>query len=119
MSTDARSRPTRTLTSAQPDKPVFRDAAQETADRAVLAGAPIDHTLSNQVAAMTETPEEAAIDAANGLRGKGGRPPQPEDFEGLLTPAGNSGDIVGTDVAEGSPFILGEDGTTKGTIQDR
>ena len=59
MPADGKSRPTRTLTSAQPDKPVFRDAAEETADRAILAGAPVDHTLGNQVAALTETPQEA------------------------------------------------------------
>lgn len=119
MATDGRARPTRNLTSAQPDKPVFRDAAQETADRAILAGEPQDHTLSNHVAAVTETPEEAAIDAANGLRGHGGRAPQPEDFAGLLTPAGDSGDVVGTEVTGGSPFApLGNDPVMGGTIQD-
>ena len=119
MATDGRSRPTSNLTSAQPDKPAFRDAAQETADRAILGGAPIDHTLSNRVAALTETPEEAAIDAANGLRGHGGRTPQPEDFEGLLTPAGNSGDVIGSEVIGGSPFApLIHDAAVGGTIQD-
>jgi len=118
MSENASSRPARNLTGVQPDNRVFHDAAQETADRAILAGAPQDHTLSDQVAALTETPEEAAIDAANGLRGKGGRTPQPEDFEGLLTPAGNSGDVVGSEVIGGSPFVFGEDGTTKGTLDD-
>ncbi len=112
MSTDARSRPTEALTGAQPDKPAYRDAAQETADRAVLAGAPIDHSFSNTVAALTETPHEAEVDARNGLRGTKGRTPQPEDFDGLLTPAGDSGDIAGSAVSD-SVFMLGEDGTTR------
>ena len=38
----------------------------------------------------------------------------PEDFDGLLTPEGNSGDVFGTDVV-GSPFVYGEDGSTGGT----
>jgi hypothetical protein len=118
MASDARSQPTRTLTSAQPDEAIFHDGADEASDRAILGGAKIDHSLSNAVAAKTETPQEAEIDAANGLRGHGGRRPVPEDFEGILTPEGNSGDIVGTDVVEGTPFILGEDGATKGTLQD-
>ena len=45
--------------------------------------------------------------------------PTPEDFEGLLTPAGNSGDVFGADVTEGTLLDLGEDGATKGTLQDR
>ena len=114
MPADGKSRPTRTLTSAQPDKPVFRDAAEETADRAILAGAPVDHTLGDRVAAITETPQEAEIDARMGLRGAKGHTPEPEDFDGLLTPEGNSGDVFGTDVV-GSPFVYGEDGSTGGT----
>lgn len=89
--------------------PAFRDRAEEAADRAVLGGTPIDHSLANEIAAITETPEEAAIDAANGLRGSKGRTPRPEDFEGLLTPEGNSGDIVGSDIGIGSPFVFGKD----------
>ncbi len=89
--------------------PAFRDQAEEVADRAVLGGAPIDHSLANEIAAKTETPQEAAIDAANGLRGAKGRAPRPEDFEGLLTPEGNSGDIVGSDIGAGSPFVFGKD----------
>lgn len=114
MATDGKARPTRTLTSAQPDKPVFADASEETADRAVLAGAPADHALGDQVAALTETPQEAEIDARMGLRGAKGHTPQPEDFAGLLSPEGNSGDVVGTDISD-SPFVYGEDGSTGGT----
>lgn len=77
-----------------------------------------DHRLADQVAARTETPAEAAIDAANGLRGHGGRRPVPEDFDGLLTAAGDSGDIVGSAVDDDSVFTIGEDGATKGTLQD-
>jgi len=115
MATDAATRATDALTSAQPDKPVFHDGAEESADRAILAGAPVDHSLGNRVAALTETPREKAIDAANGLRGGGGRKPTPEDFDGLLTPAGSSGDIVGSDVTD-SVFIFGEDGSLGGTL---
>lgn len=100
---------------AAADTPVFHDAAEEVADRAVLGGASPDHSFANEVAARTETPAEAAIDAANGLRGAKGRTPQPEDFAGLLTPAGNSGDIVGTDVGTDSPFPFGDDGALGGT----
>ena len=110
MATDATPRPTEALTSYGPDKPAFRDAAQETADRAILAGAPIDHTLGNRVAALTETPYEKEIDAANGLRGQGGRTPTAEDFDGLLTPAGDSGDVAGSDVSERT-LVFGNDGT--------
>ena len=49
-----------------------------------------------------------------GLRGAQGHTPEPEDFDGLLTPEGNSGDVFGTDVV-GSPFVYGEDGSTGGT----
>lgn len=113
MATDATSRAADALTSFQPDKPVFPDSAEETADRAILAGVPIDHSLSNHVAAVTETPYEKQIDAANGLRGAQGRPPTAEDFDGLLTPAGNSGDTVGTDVSERT-LVFGEDGSLGG-----
>lgn len=115
MSTDAKSRATDALTSAQPDKPVFRDAAQETADRAILAGAPVDHTLGNRNAALTETAQEKAVDAANGLRGAGGHVPTEEDFQGLLTPAGDSGDTVGTDVSNRT-LTFGEDGSLGGLL---
>jgi len=115
MATDATPRATDALTSSQPDKPVFRDAAAETADRAILAGAPIDHSLGNHVAAVTETPREKEIDAANGLRGSQGRTPTAEDFDGILTPEGASGDTVGSEVAERT-FVFGEDGSLGGTL---
>ena len=114
MATDGKARPTRTLTSAQPDKPIYSDAAEETADRAILAGASVDHTLGDRVAATTETPQEAAIDARMGLRGAKGHTPQAQDFAGVLSPEGNSGDVVGTDISD-SPFVYGEDGSTGGT----
>ncbi len=114
MATDATPRATDALTSSQPDKPVFQDAAEETADRAILAGAPIDHSLSNHVADVTETPYEKQIDAANGLRGAKGRTPTAEDFDGLLTPEGNSGDTVGTDISNRT-LVFGEDGSLGGT----
>ena len=110
MSTDAKSRATDALTSAQPDKPVFRDGAQETADRAILAGAPVDHTLGNRNAALTETEFEKSIDAANGLRGAAGHTPTAEDFDGLLTPEGDSGDTVGKDISNRT-LVFGDDGT--------
>lgn len=115
MATDAKTRATDALTGAQPDKPVFRDAAQETSDRAILGGAPVDHTLGDHVAAITETPREKEIDAANGLRGASGRTPTEEDFAGLLTPAGNSGNTVGSDVVD-QTFVFGEDGSLGGTL---
>ncbi len=118
MASDADPRPGRSLTGGQADTLVYRDSAQKAADRAVLGGAHTDHSLADEIAAKTETPREAAIDAANGLRGESGRRPVPEDFEGILTPAGNSGDVVGSDVTEGSAFVFGEDGATKGTLQD-
>jgi len=114
MAADGKARPTRTLTSAQPDKPVFSDSAEETADRALLAGAPVDHALGDQVAALTETPQEAEIDERMGLRGTKGRKPEPEDFAGVLSPEGNSGDVVGADISD-SPFVFGEDGSTGGS----
>ena len=58
--------------STQSDKPAFRGQAEEAADRAILAGAPVDHTLGDRNAALTETPVEKEIDAANGLRGAKG-----------------------------------------------
>ena len=88
MASDADPRPLRSMTGGQADKLIYRDAAQEVSDRAVEGAAHTDHTLANEIAARTETPVEAAIDAANGLRGNGGRLPVPEDFEGILTPAG-------------------------------
>lgn len=114
MATDATPRATDALTSYQPDKPVFHDSAEETADRAILAGAPIDHHLSNRVADMTETLYEKEIDAANGLRGATGRTPTAEDFDGLLTPEGNSGDTVGTEVSNRT-LVFGDDGSLGGT----
>ena len=69
-----------------------------------------DKALGNEVAAKTETPYEAAIDAANGLRGQGGRTPQPEDFADVLTPEGNSGDLVGSDVSD-QTLDFGDDGS--------
>ena len=115
MATDSTSRATDALTSSQPDKPVFHDAAEETADRAILGGAPVDHRLSDYVAAVTETPLEKEIDAANGLRGAPGRLPMAEDFDGLLTPAGDSGDTVGTDISNRT-LVFGEDGSLGGTL---
>ena len=92
------------------DKPAFRDGADETADRAILAGAPVDHSLGNRNAALTETTREKEIDAANGLRGQGGRTPTAEDFDGLLTPEGVSHDTVGTGVSDRT-LVFGEDGS--------
>lgn len=71
--------------------------------------------LGDVIAAVTETPQEAEIDARNGLRHRGGRRPVPADFEGLLSPDGNSGDVVGAEVG-GDPFALGETGSTGGTL---
>ena len=110
MSIDTKPRDTRMPLSDAPDKPAFRDGADEIADRAILAGAPIDHSLGNRNAALTETPREKEIDAANGLRGSGGRTPTDEDFDGLLTPAGVSHDTVGTDVSD-STLVFGNDGS--------
>lgn len=112
MAQDNNSVPNNNLSSAERAlDPAFRDNAEEVASRAVLAGAPIDHSLANEIAARTETPQEAAIDAANGLRGTKGRTPRPEDFDGLLTPEGNSGDIVGSDIGASSVFTFGKDAT--------
>ncbi len=110
MAEDANSVPNNNLSSGERAlAPAFRDQADEASARAILGGAPIDHSLANEIAAKTETPQEAAIDAANGLRGSKGRTPRPEDFDGLLTPEGNSGDIVGSDIGAGSPFTFGKD----------
>lgn len=69
--------------------------------------------LGDVVAAVTESRLEAEIDARNGLRGRFGRRPVPADFDGLLTPEGNSGDVVGVDILD-DPFALGETGSTGG-----
>jgi hypothetical protein len=67
--------------------------------------------LGDVVAAMTESPAEAKIDAANGLRGSGGRRPVAEDFDGLFSPESSSGDTVGSEVSD-FPFVFGETGST-------
>lgn len=112
MATDSTVPNTDTFTqgSTQSDKPAFRGQAEEAADRAILAGAPVDHTLGDRNAALTETPYEKDIDAANGLRGAKGRTPTAEDFDGLLTPEGNSVGTVGTDVND-SVLVFGDDGS--------
>ena len=110
MAIDTKPRATTIPLSDAPDKPAFRDDADEIADRAILAGAPVDHALGNRNAALTETPMEKEIDAANGLRGHGGRTPTEEDFDGLLTPAGVGHDTVGTDVSD-STLVFGSDGS--------
>ncbi|MGI4789800.1 MAG: hypothetical protein ACRYFS_13230 [Janthinobacterium lividum] len=115
MAIETKPRETTIPLSGVSDKPAFRDDAAETADRAILAGAPVDHALGNHNAAMTETLHEKEIDAANGLRGHGGRTPTPEDFEGLLTPAGVGHDTVGSDISD-STLVFGEDGSLGGTI---
>ena len=109
MPEDAKPRPTQALTSAQPDEPIYAD--KHAADQ-IFVGASDNYALADVVAAKTETPEEAEIDLRNGLRRHAGRRPTPEDFEGLLTPEGNSGDIVGSEIRE-STWVFGEDGTTK------
>lgn len=110
MAIETKPRATTIPLSDAPDKPAFRDDADEIADRAILAGAPVDHSLGNRNAALTETPREKQIDAANGLRGAGGRTPTDQDFDGLLTPAGNSHDTVGTDVSNDT-LVFGDDGS--------
>ncbi len=110
MATDATPRATDALTDNQPDKPAFRGQADEAADRAVLAGAPVNHALGDRNAALTETPLEKEIDAANGLRGAQGRTPTEEDFDGLLTPEGDSGGTVGTGISNRT-LVFGDDGT--------
>ena len=115
MAIETKPRETTIPLSGAPDKPAFRDGADEIADRAILAGAPVDHTLGDRNAALTETPLEKEIDAANGLRGHGGRTPTDADFDGLLAPAGNSGGTVGTDVSNDT-LVFGEDGSLGGTL---
>lgn len=115
MATETKPRATVIPLSGAPDRPAFRDEADELAARSILAGAPVDHQLGNRNAALTETPREKEIDAANGLRGQGGRTPTEEDFDGLLTPAGESHDTVGTDIQE-STLVFGEDGSLGGTL---
>ena len=110
MALETKPRETTIPLSGVSDKPAFREGADEIADRAILAGAPVDHTLSDRNAALTETPREKEIDAANGLRGHGGRTPTEEDFDGLLTPAGNSHDTVGTGISERT-LVFGNDGS--------
>ena len=73
-----------------------------------------DKVLGNEVAAKTETPYEAAIDAANGLRGQGGRRPTPEDFADVLSPEGNSGHTVGSDITD-HLLDLSDDGSLGAT----
>lgn len=114
MATETKPRATTIPLSDAPDKPAFRDDADELADRAILAGAPVDHSLGSRNAALTETPMEKEIDAANGLRGAGGRPPKDEDFAGLLTPAGDSHDTVGTGISNDT-LVFGDDGSLVGT----
>ena len=110
MALNTKSRDSTIPLSGAPDKAAFRDAADEISDRAVLAGAPIDHTLGDRNAALTETPMEKEIDAANGLRGAAGRTPTAEDFDGLLTPAGDSHNTVGTDISNDT-LVFGNDGS--------
>ena len=97
------------------DLPTFCENTQESPDRQILTGAPVDHSLGNRNADLTQTEWEKSIDAANGLRGAGGHPPTEEDFAGLLTPEGDSGDIVGKDISD-SAFVFGEDGSLGGTL---
>ena len=110
MPIDTKPRDTTIPLSGAPDKAAFRDGADEIADRAILAGAPVDHTLGDRNAALTETPREKEIDATNGLRGHGGRTPTGEDFDGLLTPAGDSHNTVGTDISNDT-LVFGNDGS--------
>ncbi len=110
MAIETKPRATTIPLSDAPDKPAFRDDADEVADRAILAGAPVDHALGDRNAALTETPLEKEIDAANGLRGAGGRTPTDADFDGLLSPAGVSHDTVGTDISD-STLVFGDDGS--------
>jgi hypothetical protein len=69
-------------------------------------------SLGDAVAALTETPFEALIDGHNGLRHPMGRRPLPTDFDGLLSPEGNSGDVVGEDISD-PLFSLGEAGRSE------
>lgn len=110
MALEATPRETIIPLSGVSDKPAFRDGADEITARAILAGAPVDHTLGDRNAALTETPIEKEIDAANGLRGHGGRTPTEEDFDDLLTPAGISHDTVGTGISNDT-LVFGDDGS--------
>jgi len=74
-----------------------------------------DASLGDVVAAVTESPLEAEIDARNGLHHpRVGRRPVQADFDGLLTPEGISGDVVGEGILDDA-FNLGETGSTGGT----
>jgi hypothetical protein len=74
-----------------------------------------DASFGDVVAAVTESPLEAEIDKRNGLHHhRVGRRPVQSDFDGLLTPEGISGDVVGSDISD-EPFALGETGSTGGT----
>ncbi len=115
MAIETKPRETTIPLSGVTDKPAFRDGADEIADRAILAGAPMDHTLGDHNAAVTETLYEKEIDAANGLRGHGGRTPTEEDFDGLLSPEGVSHDTVGTGISDRT-LVFGEDGSLGGTL---
>lgn len=72
-----------------------------------------DH-MGDAVAQKTESPAEMVIDRANGLRGAPGRRPVPEDFADVLSPEGDSGDVVGSDISD-DPWEIGETGSTGGT----
>ena len=71
-------------------------------------------SFGDVVAAVTESPLEAEIDARNGLRHHKGRRPVQADFDGLLTPEGISGDVVGDGILDDG-FNIGETGSTGGT----
>ena len=74
-----------------------------------------DESFGDVVAAVTESPLEAEIDARNGLHHhRIGRRPVQADFDGLLTPEGISGDVVGEGISD-DPWSLGETGSTGGT----
>jgi len=70
--------------------------------------------LGDVVAAITESPAEAEIDARNGLRHRFGRRPVQADFDDLLTPEGVSADVGGV-VCSYDPWALGETCSTGGT----
>ena len=110
MAMETTSRETIIPLSGVSDKPAFRDGDDEIAARAILAGASVDHTLGDRNAALTETPLEKEIDAANGLRGHGGRIPTEEDFDDVLTSAGDSHDTVGTGISNRT-LVFGDDGS--------
>lgn len=54
-----------------------------------LTRQPRQQRLSDVIAALTETKNEADIDLRMGLRGSKGRLPRQEDFYGLLRQNGN------------------------------